>query len=91
MNIIATMPIDVGERDHAAGALEDAAEDAERRDRHHEDQPVDQQVGEAQRAVELLRVAVLLDVVAGSRSWVPSILAPGGGRGRASASSSRWK
>jgi hypothetical protein len=38
----------VRQGDHAAGSVVDAAEDSERCDRHHEDEPVDQQVGKAE-------------------------------------------
>ena len=53
----------VGQGHHPAGTLEDATKDAERRDRHHEHQSVDQQVSEAQGAVQLLLVAISRDVV----------------------------
>jgi hypothetical protein len=59
----------VGQGDHAAGAAVHAAEDAEGCDRHHEDEAVDEQIGEAQRAAEFLAVAEFLDSGGGRCFW----------------------
>ena len=81
----------VGEGDHAAGGLEDAAEDAERRDRHHEDQAVDEQVGERQRPLELLLVAEGLDTGLAAGAGAVGGLGEFTGGGRFGHGSSSWR
>ena len=61
---------EIGQRHHALRAVPDVAKDAKRRDGHHKYHPVDQQIAERQRPMQLLLIAKLFNAHACSPSML---------------------